>query len=141
MQELFEMNYTDLPSEVENPSKVSFEEYRKTMSKINDQIYKKIIKRGNGPEIDVERLDIVYDYSMFFELIAAPFDSSIMNKQSAVISVKSGIEPAPGCYLALASMKLGEEAQFVISSELMYGKLGNYCFFFKFVDFHYQVFF
>lgn len=125
-KELFGRRYDILPLDILNPAKVAYAQYRTTMSKLNNQIYKKIVKPGRGPEIDLERLDIIYDYSMFLEFDEIPFDSSFLNKQSGTVSVKNGLEPQPGCYLALASMKLGEEAQFLISSELMYGKIGKF---------------
>lgn len=124
--ELFGRRFNILPLDITNPAKVSFSQYRSTMSMLNNRIFKKVVKPGKGPEIDLERLDIIYDYSMFLEFDEIPFDSSILNMQSASVSVKNGLEPQPGCYLALASMKQGEVAQFLISSELMYGKIGKF---------------
>lgn len=95
------------------------------MTKLSEKIYKKIITSGAGPDVNLEGLDVIYDYSLFLEFAEAPFDSSILNKQPGRVSVKNGLEPQPGCYLALASMKKGEKSQFVISSDYMFGKLGK----------------
>jgi FKBP-type peptidyl-prolyl cis-trans isomerase len=127
-RELMERFYNIVPQEIKNPCpvEVSFLEFRSEfqMKKINEKIYKKVIKQGEGSELDMERTKVSYEYAMFLEAAVDPFDSSVLNKKPGMVSVKDGIEPTPGCYLALASMSKGEEAVFWISSELMFGKLG-----------------
>jgi FKBP-type peptidyl-prolyl cis-trans isomerase len=125
-RELMERFYNVVPQDIKNPcsSEVSFLEFRKGMIKINEKIYKQIIKAGEGAEVDLERTKISYEYAMFLEAATDPFDSSVLNKKPGVVSVKEGIEPTPGCYLALASMKKGEESVFWICNDLMFGKLG-----------------
>lgn len=126
--ELLDISFPDIPKELENPCapETEYLKFREQMVKMNEKIYKKIIKPGSGEAIDFERLKVTYDYSMFTEGSVDPFDSSFINKQVGVINVKSGIEPLPGCYLALATMKKREEAIFWISNDLMFGKLGDY---------------
>jgi hypothetical protein len=107
------------------PPGTSFLEFRDSLPiKVNEKIYKKIIKNGKGAEVDLERAEILYDYEMFLEGQEEAFASSSLSERGK-INVKEGIEPAPGCFLAVASMKKGETALFWISSELMYGKLGK----------------
>jgi FK506-binding protein 6 len=124
--ELMERFYNLVPEDIKNPCPVgdSFREFRDKMTKVNEKIYKKIIKPGVGAELDLERTTVSYDYAMFLEAAVDPFDSSVLNKKVGVINVREGIEPTPGCYLALASMRKGEEAVFWISNELMFGNLG-----------------
>jgi hypothetical protein len=138
-KELMERFYNIVPQEIKNPCPVgvSFLEFRSEFQmKINEKIYKEVIKQGEGSEIDLERTKVSYEYAMFLEDAVDPFDSSILNKKSGVVSVKDGIEPTPGCYLALASMAKDEEAVFWISSELMFGKLGLEQFFVLFLYFN-----
>jgi hypothetical protein len=107
------------------PPGTTFLEFRDSLPiKVNEKIYKKIIKNGKGIEVDLERAEVLYDYEMFLEGQEEAFASSFLSERGK-INVKEGIEPAPGCFLALASMKKGETALFWISSELMYGKLGK----------------
>lgn len=122
----FEIVQTGVPAEIKNPcpSAVSFVTFRSDMKMLNSEVYKKIIKSGVGEEFDLERSTVTYDYAMFLESSADPFDSSILNKSPGVVCVKKGIEPLPGCFLAVESMKDKEEAIFWISHKLMFGKLG-----------------
>lgn len=125
-KELLERFYGNVPQDEKNPAgDGSFLEFRNSMTEINDKIYKKIFKAGYGTEVDLERKKISYNYSMYLEAVLDPFDSSSLNKKRGIVDIKRGIEPYPGCYLALASMKKGEASLFWISSELMFGKLGK----------------
>lgn len=111
--------------DVKNPYIGAFDEFRKTKEKVKPQIYKEITKAGVGSEVDIERLVVTYEYAMFLESSEDPFDSS-QNGTLGVVSVKEDKEPLPGCYLALTTMKQGEESWFLISYELMFGKLGKH---------------
>lgn len=124
--ELFDARYPGEPQEFPNPCppRLPYMEFRKQLTRMNDKVYKQIIKAGSGSDVDFERLKVTYDYAMFTEFSAEPFDSSTLNKRQGIIDVKEGVEPLPGSYLALATMKKGEEAVFWISSDVMYGKLG-----------------
>lgn len=129
--ELFGVKFNSVPKDLQNPCplEVSLKDFRNdNMSKVNNQIYKMIIKPGVGSTLNLERTIVNYDYAMFLEAVTDPFDSSFLNKTLGLVSVKTGVEPTPGCYLALSSMKKGEEAVFWISNELMFGKLGKLLF-------------
>lgn len=127
-KELIERFYDCVPLEIKNPcTGKTLQEFRNEMTKISDKIYKKTIKNGEGCDVDLERTTVLYEYALFVGETADPFDSSKLNKKPGVVNVKDGIEPTPGCFLSLASMKKGEEAVFWISHELMFGKLGSLC--------------
>jgi FK506-binding protein 6 len=126
-KELIERFYGSVDIQSPCPNDVTFIEFRCTMTKINDKIYKKIIKPGLGAEIDLERTVVIFEYAKFIEGFSDPIDSSWLNKKSGVVNVKKGIEPLPGVYLALTTMKKGEESLFWISNELMFGKFGKFC--------------
>lgn len=125
-RELMDRFYNIVPQEIKNPCppEKSFSEFRDEMTRVNEKVYKKIVKQGEGAEVDLERMTVSYGYEMFLEGAVDPFDSSLLNKKPGVVNVKEGIEPTPGSYLALATMKKGEEAVFWIHHGLMFGKLG-----------------
>ncbi|CRK99073.1 CLUMA_CG012146, isoform A [Clunio marinus] len=125
-KEVFDRVFYNIPIEVKNPCPIekTFLEYRYSMKEISKSLYKKVIEAGNGSDIYLDDCIVNYDYSMFLEGSEGPFDSSILNNSIGCINVSIGIEPLPGCRLALSTMKKGEEAIFWISHELMFGKLG-----------------
>lgn len=110
-----------VPAE-KNPCPSSFAEFRNGMLKVSDGVYKNVLKPGKS-EIDLERSEVLYKFATFIEGTEDPCESSTLTNLGKV-NVPEGIEPTPGLYLALASMKKGEEALFWISSNLMYGKFG-----------------
>lgn len=91
------------------------------MLKINDKLYKQTVKKGTGELLDLENERVTYEYASFLEDQAEPFDSTFKRKRPSVISYEEDIEILPGYCLALATMKLGEEAVFWISSEFIFG--------------------
>lgn len=115
---------TSFPEEVQNHSTTSFDEFKKQATKIHNNLYKKVLKVGTGVDLDLERMNVTFDYEMFTEFSDKPFDSSFINKRPG--SANEQVVPLPGCCEALASMKHQEEAIFWISSSLMFGKLGLY---------------
>ena len=124
--EIFGVHYLNVPEEFKNPcSRLMYIQYRDNLTRMNDKVYKKVIKPGSGSDVDYERSKVTYDYAFFTELSEDPFDSSFLNKQPGIIDVKEGIEPLPGVYLAIATMKDQEEAVFWISNDVMFGKLGK----------------
>lgn len=87
---------------------------------VNNQIYKKLLKLGAGSDVDIENNIIKYEFSMFIE----GADDSFSSSKRGVVNINDGIEPLPGCFLALQTMKLHEQSLFLISSDLMYGRVG-----------------
>lgn len=103
------------------PEGSTFCNFRQELSKVNDEVYKRVIKQGLGAEVDLERSKVTYKYAMFTESSTEPFD-----EQLGVVCVKDGFESLPGCHLALSTMKLKEEAYFLLCSSVMFGQLGLY---------------
>lgn len=95
-----------------------FVEYCREMTKIN-KLLKKTIVQGSGDIVDLERQRITYEFASFIEDQVEAFDSSVKDKYHRVISIEEGIEPLPSHSLALATMKKGEEAVFLIPKELL----------------------
>lgn len=124
--EVFDLLYNHVPQEIKNPcpKDMNYAQFRNGMVKVNEQMYKKIIKLGKVDEINLERTALSYEYSMFLEGQEDPFVSSVLSGEPGLINVREGQEPNAGIYLALDSMTMNEEALFWISFELMYGKLG-----------------
>lgn len=85
-------------------------------------VYKQILKPGVGETVNLERNTVTYDYAMFIESSVEPFDSS--HGVPGIVCVQQGLEPLPGYYLSLSSMKFREESIFWISSDLLFGKSG-----------------
>lgn len=109
------------------PEETSFAQFRdKNLPlKVSDKISKKVLKEGTGPsEVSLERSEVFYEYSMFLEGQEDPFSSSA--NEFGKVNAAEGLVPQRGIFMALASMKLGEEALFWISSEVMFRKFGKY---------------
>jgi FK506-binding protein 6 len=106
------------------PKDKTFKEFREEFIKVNENVYKKTIKEGVGDGIDLDHSHVTYNYSMFIESAEDPFDSSDLKQSPGTVCVEKGIEPNPGCFLALSTMKKKEVAVFWLSSDVMFGKLG-----------------
>lgn len=104
----------------------SFDELRKTMEPIPNQrdLYKQIIRAGSGATLAEKCTTycrIHWTYSMFMESEEYSYDSSITVRKTECD------ELLPGIWMALRTMRKGEESQFVIGYRLMFGAIGNDC--------------
>ncbi|XP_058067407.1 inactive peptidyl-prolyl cis-trans isomerase shutdown-like [Anopheles bellator] len=100
----------------------SFEELRATMVPVSDMIYKRIARRGVGEPI-TGNVTVTIDYNAFFENEKKPFDSTTL--RSAPYKFTVGKCPVlPGLEQAVQTMCVGEEAQFLIAYQLLFGELG-----------------
>lgn len=118
-------------SQLKSPWLQSFDELRRLMEPIPNQhdLYKQIVQAGAGDTIAEScsmRCRIHWSYSMFMECEEFPFDSSHENATTTVRKTECD-EMLPGIWLALCTMRKGEEAQFLIGHRLMYGDVGNVC--------------
>lgn len=111
------------PEEMKNPCVGKFIDFRQGMREINDKLFKYTIQQGSEL-VDLENQRVTFEYASFREGDADPFDSSFKLKRPAVYSYNDEIEQLLGYCLALATMKLGEEAVFWISSEYIFGVHG-----------------
>lgn len=104
----------------------SFDELRKSMEPIANQrdLYKQIIRTGSGDTLEKSctmRCRIHWSYSMFMELEEFSFDSTHTVRKTECD------ELMPGLWLALRTMRKGEESQFLIGYRLMFREMGSMC--------------
>lgn len=104
----------------------SFDELRKTMEAIPNQpdLYKQIICTGSGDtlaESSTMQCRVHWTYSMFMESDEYSFDSTTTVRKTECDVL------LPGIWMALRTMRKGEESQFLIGYRLMYGAIGSVC--------------
>uniref|UniRef100_A0A182WF59 peptidylprolyl isomerase n=1 Tax=Anopheles minimus TaxID=112268 RepID=A0A182WF59_9DIPT len=100
----------------------TFDELRQEMEPINEHIYKRITKAGVGEDLP-DNTQVTVDYNAFFEKEMKPFDSSTLRDKPFRLvlgahSVLLGFEEA------IKTMRVSEEAQFLISYQVLYGEVG-----------------
>ncbi|XP_049290074.1 inactive peptidyl-prolyl cis-trans isomerase shutdown [Anopheles funestus] len=100
----------------------TFEELRQEMKPISDQIYKRITKAGVGEELP-DNTEVTVDYNAFFEKEMKPFDSSTL-RDKPFRMVLGSHNVLIGFMEAVKTMRVSEEAQFLISYQLLYGEVG-----------------
>lgn len=127
---LFDTNEVE-PVMESTPWDSTFDELKSLMERLpkaktqNGQmiyIYKRKMTDGAGEPIEKRRCRIQFIYRMFFEFDKTPFDTSFMYN-SNVRTVLSD-EIFTGIWIALKTMRKGEESQFIIDHRLMFGNLG-----------------
>lgn len=115
----------DIGTIIQSPWQRSFDELRETMIKVPDwNIYKRIMVNGIGEPLGDRRARITYHYNFFFQFGEEAFDSSYLRRAKMIGYTHDGVS-LPGTLAALCTMCKGEEAQFVISYELMFGSMGS----------------
>ncbi|XP_052899321.1 inactive peptidyl-prolyl cis-trans isomerase shutdown-like [Anopheles moucheti] len=105
-----------------NPWDRLFEELRQEMEIVNEHIYKRITKAGVGEELP-DNTQVTVDYNAFFEKEMKPFDSSTLRDKPLRL-VLGSYSVLPGFEQAIRTMRVSEEAQFLISYQLLYGAVG-----------------
>lgn len=120
------LRYRDKSHEMKNPcpTHVNFSKFCRSLDKVNQQVYKKVISVGKGETINLDDCDVMYKFSAFIEFSESPVDSSNVTKKPMMMSMTKGIVPLPGYRIALSTMKIDEEAVFWIHSDLLYGCIG-----------------
>ncbi|KFB43340.1 AGAP011458-PA-like protein [Anopheles sinensis] len=102
----------------------SFDELRGQMERVSEHIYKRIKSKGKGePFPEVGSFRVTVHYNAFEEYEKKPFDSTTL--RSAPHQFLLGdVSMLPGVDAAVRTMLEGEESEFVISYQLLYGELG-----------------
>ncbi|KAG5680187.1 hypothetical protein PVAND_009712 [Polypedilum vanderplanki] len=106
------------------PKNTSITAFCKKLTKINDDIYKRIKNEGIGEIVDLTKYKVVYEYSLFRGKEQEPFDSNEITSRYGVIHYEQDLLPLPGILEAVSTMKYKEEAVFWLSHMVMYGRLG-----------------
>lgn len=118
-----DIDETEGPEAKTTPWLQSFAELKEMMVKIPDRdIYKRIVTEGNGDVLGNRTCRLKWIYSTFFEKEQNSYDSSYMPGTNARTSLSDEI--LPGIWYAIKTMRKGEESQFIIDHQLMYGKFG-----------------
>ncbi|XP_040162374.1 inactive peptidyl-prolyl cis-trans isomerase shutdown-like [Anopheles arabiensis] len=108
--------------QLQTPWERTFDELRQEMDQINEHLYKRVTKAGVGEPIP-DSTRVVIEYNAFFEGESKPFDSTTLrDKPHRFVVGKSNV--LLGLELAVRTMRVSEEAQFVIAYQLMYGEFG-----------------
>ncbi|OAF71718.1 FK506-binding protein [Intoshia linei] len=104
---------------------VSFDSRKLTMQDLNKDgtIYKKVIKPGNGDKI-IPTGTIWVDMTCYREYEIEPSISTYLTGKTAWLTIEDIV--AIGLVKALLSMRVGERAQFLLDSKVMYGDAGLY---------------
>ncbi|KAH8321837.1 hypothetical protein KR067_006107, partial [Drosophila pandora] len=116
---------TDVDSEkLLSPWTRTFDELRSFMHRINDNIYKRVIREGH-PEREVvpERARVAVRYSGYWEGEGAPFDSSML-RGTQFEFVTGQCQVIEGLEAAVLTMRPYEQAEFIISYKLLFRELG-----------------
>ncbi|XP_050080615.1 inactive peptidyl-prolyl cis-trans isomerase shutdown [Anopheles maculipalpis] len=100
----------------------TFDELRQKMEPISEHIYKRITKAGVGEELP-DNTQVKVDYNVFFEMDVKPADSSTLRGKPFRF-VLGAHNVLLGFEQAVKTMRVSEEAQFVISYQLLYGVVG-----------------
>lgn len=117
----------ELPETIPSPWQLSFNELRVLMKPLpapNQTIYRKLIKEGKGASyVAGEKCRVTIHYSGYWERATQPFDSTFLQGQP--LTFHPGKEEILlGIELAVLSMCVGEESQFVIPYQFLFGELG-----------------
>lgn len=113
----------DAHRKIMSPWERSFDELRAQMFMVSEFVYKRITKQGVGEELVPDRARVTIDYNGYFEGETYAFDSTSMRGEFKTFTIGKE-EVLVGLEEAVKSMKPSEEAQFVISYEVLFGELG-----------------
>lgn len=108
----------DIDDSTPSPWLKPFDELKnQTESVSTGNIFKKILNEGYGQQKADRHNKVEWCYNMYAEYEMKPFDST-KSTTSVLAEVPTGVRSA------LNTMREGEEAQFVINHDQMFGKLG-----------------
>lgn len=100
-----------------------FAELRLLMTNIGHDIYKKVVKKPVD-NLEIQgRCRVTITYNAYMENDTTAFDSTFMRGDHKVF-ITEAHEVLEGLELAVKSMKRGEESQFVIPYNLLFGERG-----------------
>ncbi|XP_017070534.1 inactive peptidyl-prolyl cis-trans isomerase shutdown [Drosophila eugracilis] len=107
-----------------SPWTQSFDELRDLMNKINEHIYKRIIREGHVERDMVpDKARVTVRYSGYWEGEGAPFDSSML--RGTKFEFETGQRKVlEGLEAAVRTMRPYEQAEFIISHKLLFRELG-----------------
>lgn len=107
-----------------SPWEKTFDELRVQMKKVSEDIYKRVTKKGLREYGAVpESARVIIEYNAYWEKAVAPFDSTFLRGEPYKFNCGNG-EVVEGLEKAVMTMLKGEEAQFVISYNLLFHEMG-----------------
>uniref|UniRef100_A0A182P9C6 peptidylprolyl isomerase n=1 Tax=Anopheles epiroticus TaxID=199890 RepID=A0A182P9C6_9DIPT len=108
--------------QLQSPWERTFAELRQEMEFVSEHIYKRIMKAGVGEKIP-DKTRVVIEYNAFFEQEQKPFDSTTLRDKPERFVVGNN-NVLMGIEEAVRTMRVSEEAQFLIGYQLLYGEIG-----------------
>lgn len=106
-----------------NPWQHKFDELIMQMFRVEEGVYKKILKEGIENRAIPEVSMVKIHYNAYLEGQANAFDSTYMRGSPLTFTLGKGTV-LQGIETAIRSMKVEEESLFIISWKLLYGKIG-----------------
>lgn len=107
---------------VQNIIGTPFASIKLNMEEIENRIFKQVLKPGTGDLVGVNSKVKVH-YSLFFENKHEPFESTFVHKRPVEIVLGEGFPV--GKVLCIWTMQEGEEAQFIVPYQLLFGEMGQ----------------
>ena len=122
--ELDDENINIVQEQIVSPWTKPFDELKPLMQKVNEHIWKKVVKVGAEHEPVVPaNARVRIRYNAYWEGEGAPFDSSFL-RGSSYSFYTSRNEVLEGLEEAVRTMHKGEHAQFIISYHLLFREMG-----------------
>ncbi|XP_033247699.1 inactive peptidyl-prolyl cis-trans isomerase shutdown-like [Drosophila miranda] len=111
--------------ELASPWTQSFEELKKLMEPINENIFKRITREGHqGRGLVPDKARVAVRYSGYWEGESSPFDSSLMRRTKLYFETGAGCDVLEGLQAAVLTMRPYEKAEFIISYKLLFHEIG-----------------
>ncbi|XP_033251234.1 inactive peptidyl-prolyl cis-trans isomerase shutdown-like isoform X1 [Drosophila miranda] len=111
--------------ELASPSTQSFEELKKLMEPINENIFKRITREGHqGRGLVPDKARVAVRYSGYWEGESSPFDSSLSRRTKFYFETGAGCDVLEGLQAAVLTMRPYEKAEFIMSYKLLFHEMG-----------------
>jgi hypothetical protein len=111
-----------------SPCETTFDEWRKTMTMISEDVFKKIHRAAptDAKPVRLNSQRITYHRNMYFENVIHPFDSTHLNGKTDVVCIPAETKKLylDGFLEALETMKEGEKSLFLIGYKKMFKEAG-----------------
>lgn len=88
----------------------------------NANIYKRIIKNGVDDVLGSRAARVQWSYDAFTEMESKPYDTSVRGDAATISTMYYQMHE--GVWLSLETMRKGEQAEFIIDHQLMFGNVG-----------------
>ncbi|XP_059610542.1 inactive peptidyl-prolyl cis-trans isomerase shutdown-like [Phlebotomus argentipes] len=102
----------------------TFAELREEMTEIRLGIYKKVLLEGFGDPIPASDARVTIAYSIFLEQKPVPVDSTFLTGKNLCFVTGDNCGLLVGLEEAVMSMRVHEQAQFIIPYSCLYGEFG-----------------